>query len=166
MSSSFIPSVQYKKGLLKIKILGELGGVLLFSSSDFSRSVLSNFPKCHAFQIQSSEGNIVPVTAAYVFKLTEDSVPKENHLIQFCFAKLEMNLSGHLSVGTEIIMLFWYGSCKFFCQEKMKLRIYIALSCFCFYHGSIKVILEKVIGRDTKQYCEIPEQKKMCHCFS
>lgn len=121
---------------------GELGGlaVLLFGSSDFQRSIWSDFRKCHAFQIQSSEGNIIPVTGANTFRLTEENVHEENNLIQFCFVKLEMNLSGCLLVETEI-MLFRSRSCKFFCQGKMKL-IYITQNCFCLYHDSIEVILE------------------------
>ena len=47
----------------------------------------------------------------------------------------------------------------------MKLRIYLAQSCFCLYHDFIKVILEKVIGRVTIQYCEIPRTKRVDHSF-
>lgn len=41
----------------------------------------------------------------------------------------------------------------------MKLRIYLVQSCFCLYHDFIQVILEELIGRVTKQYCETPRTK-------
>lgn len=61
-------------------------------------------------------------------------------------------------------MVFQTGSCKLFWQGKMKLRIYLAQS-FCLNHDFIKVILEELIGRVTKQYCEILRTKVMGHSF-
>lgn len=62
-------------------------------------------------------------------------------------------------------MFFQTHSCKLFWQGKMKLRIYLVQNCFCLYHDFIKVILEELIGRVTKQYCEISRTKAMDHSF-
>jgi len=45
--------------------------------------------------MQSSEGNIIPVTAANMFRLTEENTLGESNLIQFYFVKFETNLSDH-----------------------------------------------------------------------